>query len=372
MNILERLVWAQINLKDYFYNLSRIKKLIGFKVKLMAVVKANAYGHGIVEMGKAAEKFGADYMGVVCLYEGRLLREAGVKTPILILNYIDPAGVRQALNLGLTVNVMDEEVLQSLNTYARKTGRKAKIHIKIDSGMHRAGILPEEAVKFIPKVENYKNILLEGIFTHFATSDEKDLGFTREQLGRFNKVIKSIKLPENIIIHAANSGATLRLKESYFNMVRPGVITYGLAPSNDFRIPFRRKPILSLKTRIVQIRRIGKGETVGYGRKFTAEKETVVGLLPVGYGDGYRRGPNNSGIVLISGKEAKILGRVSMDQTSIDLTGHQKAKAGDEVILISNDLESNVCAEKIAERWGTINYEVTTSLAGRVSRVYIK
>lgn len=374
-NSLERLVWAEIRLADYTYNLSQIKKLVGSRVKLMAVVKANAYGHGIIDMGKAAGKFGADYLGVVCLHEGRLLREAGVKTPILILNYIDPLGVRKALDLGLTVNVMDEEVLKSLNTYARKTGKKARIHVKIDSGMHRAGLMPDDAVRFIPLIENYKNISLEGIFTHFATSDEKDLGFTKEQLGRFTMLLKSLRSPRllrELIIHAANSGATLRLKESYFNMVRPGVISYGLAPSLDFKIPFVRKPILILKTNIVQVRRIGKGETVGYGRKYTAEKETVVGLLPVGYGDGYRRGPNNSGIVLVNGKEVEILGRVSMDQTSIDLTGNRNVKVADEVILISNDPQSSICAEKVAERWGTINYEVTTSLAGRVSRVYIK
>ena len=368
--MLERLTWAEISLKDYTYNLSQIKKLIGSKVKLMAVVKANAYGHGIVEIGKTAEEWGVDFIGVVCLYEGRLLREAGVKLPILILNYIDPLGVRGALDLGLTVNVMDEEVLGSLDKYARKVGKKAKIHVKIDSGMHRAGLMPEDAVRFIPHIENYKNILLEGIFTHFATSDEKDLGFTMEQLKRFSSVLHKLKLPKDIIIHAANSGATLRLPQTYFNMVRPGIISYGLAPSNYFKIPFKRRPVLTLKTKIVQTRKIGKGETVGYGRKYTAGKETVVGLLPVGYGDGIRRGPNNSGLVMVRGKEAKILGRVSMDQISIDLTGIKNIRVGDEVILISNDSVSNISAEKVAERWGTINYELVTSLSSRISRIY--
>lgn len=369
--MIERLTWAEISLKDYTYNLSKIKKLVGSEVKLMAVVKANAYGHGLVEMGKAARNFGVDFLGVVCLFEGRLLREAGIKTPVLILNYIDPEGVKKALDLSLTVNAMDEEVLRSLDTYARKKGRKAKIHVKIDSGMHRAGLMPEEAPGFIRSIEGYKNIELEGIFTHFATSDEKSLDFTREQLRRFNSVLKSPKLPKNIIIHAANSGATLRMPETYFNMVRPGVISYGMVPSNDFKMPFDPHPILELKTKIVQVRSIGIGETVGYGRTFKAEKETTVGLIPVGYGDGYRRGPNNSGYVLYKGKKVKLLGRVSMDQSSIDLTGIKDVKVGDEVVLISKNRNSGLTVDNVAANWGTINYEVTTSLAGRVSRVFI-
>lgn len=369
--MLERLTWAEISIRDYSYNLSQIKKLIGPNVKLMAVLKANAYGHGIVEMAKLAERFRAEYLGVVCLYEGRLIRDAGVRLPILVLNYIDAEGAKGAMDLDLTLNVMDEEVLRTLDKYARKKGKRAKIHVKVDSGMHRAGLLPDDALKFIPKIENYKNIFLEGIFTHLATSDEKDLSFTHEQLDRFNKLLKSLKLPEDIIIHAANSGATLRMPESYFNMVRPGIISYGLPPSGDFKLPFIPCPVLQLKSKIAQIRRIGRGETVGYGRTYKADRETLVGLIPIGYGDGYRRGPVNSGFVLIKERKAKILGRVSMDQTSIDLTEIPKTKIGDEVLIISKIEGSGISASEIAQRWGTINYEVISSLASRVSRVYL-
>lgn len=370
--MLERLTWAEINLKDYEHNLRQLRKLIGSKVRLMAVIKANAYGHGIVEIAKQAEKSGIEYLGVVCLYEGRLVREAGVKLPILVLNYIDPDGAKRALDLDLTLNVMDEDVLETVDKYARKLGKKAKIHVKIDTGMHRAGLLPDKAIKFIPEIESYKNIILEGIFTHFATSDEKDLSFTHEQLGRFNKLLKSLKLPKGIIIHSANSGATLRSPESHFNMVRPGIISYGLAPSGDFKLPFIPHPVLQLKSKIVQIRRIGKEETVGYGRGYKAIKDTIVGLVPIGYGDGYRRGPANAGFMIVHGKKANILGRVSMDQASIDLTGTPNVNVGDEVVIISNTEGSGISASEIAERWGTINYEMVTGLSGRVSRVYIK
>ncbi len=371
--MLERLTWAEISLKDYAYNLSKIKKLIGPKVKLMAVIKANAYGHGIVEMAKQAERLRAEYLGVVCLYEGRLVRDAGVKLPILVLNYIDAEGAKGAMELDLTLNVMDEEVLRTLDKYARKKGKRAKIHVKVDSGMHRAGLMMGDAITFIPKIENYKNVFLEGIFTHFATSDEKDLSNTIEQLIVFKKCLnilhdKKINPP---IIHAANSGATLRMPESYFNMVWPGIISYGLPPSSDFKLPFIPRPILQLKSKIVQIRRIGRGETVGYGRTYKAERETLVGLIPIGYGDGYRRGPVNSGFVLVKNRKAKILGRVSMDQTSIDLTEIPKTKIGDEVLIISKIEGSGVSASEIAQRWGTINYEVVSSLASRVSRIYL-
>lgn len=370
--MLKRLTWAEISLKDYAYNLSQIKKLVGPKVKLMAILKANAYGHGAVELACQAEKWGASYIGIVCLYEAEELREAGIKLPILILNYIDPKQAEKAIDLGCTLNIMDEEVLKAVDKYARKKGKRVKIHVKIDSGMHRAGMVPEDALKFIPKIENYKNIVLEGIFTHLATSDEKDLNLTRKQLSIFRKLLKSLKVKgiRPPLIHAANSGATLRLPKSYFDMVRPGIISYGLVPSCDFTLPFKPKPILSWKTIIAQIRDIGKGETVGYGRTFKASKKTLVGLIPVGYGDGLRRALSNRWHVLVKGQKAPILGRISMDQTSIDVTQIPRIKVGDEVVIIGKQGKEKITADKMAAKQGTINYEVVTSLAARVSRIY--
>lgn len=368
-----RLVWADINLQSYGYNLTQIRKLTGPKVKLMAVVKANAYGHGIERIAQAAEKFGADWLGCVCLAEVEKIRQAKVRLPILILNYLNPGSISAALKLKATINVMDKDVLQEVDRKARKLGIVAFIHVKFDTGMHRAGCLPEEGIDLIRKIENFRNVRLRGVFTHLATADEKDLSHTNNQLAIFERIIKSL-LQLKIhppLIHAANSAVTLRLPHAYYSMVRPGIITYGLAPSADFTLPFKPKTVLSLKTVIVQIREIDKGEAVGYGRQFIASKKTRVGLLPVGYGDGFRRGPCNFGFVLVNGQKSTILGRVSMDQTSIDLSRIPKAQIGDEVVLIGKQGTESVSVDDVAKTIGTINYEVVTALLERVYRRYL-
>lgn len=372
--MLDRLVWAEINLKNYAYNFQAVKRLIGPRVKIMAVVKGNAYGHGIVEIAKQAAKLKANYLTVVCLYEARQLREADIKLPILLLNYTDVDSISAALDLNLTLNVMDEKVLKVLDKQARRREKLVKIHVKIDTGLHRLGLLPEAAIRFIPKIENYKSIYLEGIFTHFATADEKNLDFTYQQLNLFNHCLERLKKKKISppMIHAANSAATLRVPSSHYAMVRPGIIFFGLPPSNEFSLPFFPKPVLTLKTIIVQLRKIGKGETVGYGKTYKATKDTLVAVLPVGYADGFRRAPINWGHVLVKGLKAPLLGRVSMDQVSIDVTGIPDIKVEDEVVLIGKQGGDQISAEDVAERLGTINYEIVSSLAARVSRVYIK
>lgn len=370
--MIERLVWAEISRKNLLHNLNSIKKLTGPSVKMMAVVKANAYGHGAEIISKICESQ-VDYFGVVCLYEARELREAGIKKPILILNYIDGESLDKCVELDLSLNIMDENLLSDLDKIARRKNKRVAIHVKVDSGMHRLGLLTEDAIKFIIKTENYKNIILEGLFTHFATADEKSLAFTYQQLMEFNKVIvklkeKKIKIP---IIHAANSAATLRLKQAHFDMVRPGIILYGLGLSAEFELPFKPAPVMALKTKIVQIRRINKRETVGYGRTFRAEKETIVASIPVGYADGFTRAPKNWGKVLVRGQFANVVGRVSMDQSSIDITEIENAAVGDEVVLIGSQGKKQIKAEDAAKQTGTINYEIVARLANRVSRIIV-
>ncbi|MCJ7739795.1 alanine racemase [Candidatus Microgenomates bacterium] len=371
---MDRLTWAEINLRNYSYNFNSIKKIIGSKVKIIAVVKANAYGHGAVEIAKQATELGASYLGVVCMYEAKQLRAAKIKTPILILNYTDPASVSEALDLNLTLNVMDKEVISALDKNAGRKNKTAKIHVKVDTGMHRAGLMLDEALRFIPTIENYRNIRLEGIFTHLATSDERDLSFTYAQLARFDELLAKLKEKKIVpsLIHAANSAASLRVKKAYYNMVRPGVILYGLAPSQDFKMPFTPKPVMSIKSIVIQTRIIEKGETVGYGRTFKAEIKTAVAVIPMGYADGLRRGPVNWGFVLVKGRKIPILGRVSMDQTSIDITNIPHVKTGEEVVLLGKQLNNEITAEDIASKIGTINYEVVAGIASRVSRIYIR
>lgn len=371
--MLDRLCWAEINLKNYAYNFNCLKKHVGTKVKVMAVVKANAYGHGAVEIAKYAEKIGYSSFGVVCLYEAKVLRENSISKPILILNYTDPDAVAYTVDHNITLNVMDEQVLKVVDRYARKKKKIVRVHVKIDSGMHRLGLAPEQALRFVPKIEQYKNIALEGIFTHFATSDEKNLDFAYTQLTQFQKVLgqlvqKGIRPP---LIHAANSAATMRIPQSHFDMVRPGIASYGLSPSSDFRLPLKLKPVLSLKTKIVQIRKITKGESVGYGRGFIATRDTLVASLPIGYADGFRRAPANFGSVMVKGLKVPILGRVSMDQSSVDVTGVPNILVGDEVVIIGKQGNTEISAESVARQIGTINYEVVAALAERVFRIYI-
>lgn len=372
--MVERLVWAEINVRNFLYNLSSVKHLVGPKVKVMAVVKANAYGHGAIELSKAAETLhSADYFGVVCLYEARQLRESGIKTPILILNYIDSESLSACVDLNLSLNIMEISLLRELDATARNKHKVINIHVKIDTGMHRLGLTPEQAIAFIPQIENFHNVRLEGVFTHFATSDEKDLSFTREQLQNFTSVLRMLKEKRITIpvIHSANSAATLRMAESHFDMVRPGIVLYGMPSSNDFTLPFVTKPVMTLKTKIVQLRTINKGETVGYGRTFTAEKTTRVAALPVGYADGFRRAPHNWGHVLVRGRLVPVIGRVSMDQSSIDVTEVPGVSVGDEIVLIGTQGNNTLTTDDVAKQLGTINYEVTTALASRVSRVYL-
>ncbi len=369
----DRLVVAEIDLSAYAHNIGILRSKLSKVTKFMAVVKANAYGHGIVGIAGHAEKVGVDYLGVACLGEARVLRESGIRLPILILNYIDPEGAKEAIDLGVDITVMDEEVLAAV----QENKAPAKIHIEIDTGMHRAGISPDLALQFAEKISRIQGPRLEGIFTHFASADETDLAFARRQLRTFQTVIDEIHQHDihPPLIHAANSAATIVLPESHFSMVRAGVATYGLSPfasddPNNSIFGNEFLPVLTLKTQIIQIRSIDPGETVGYGRTFKAKRKTKVALLPVGYGDGFRRAPQNWKEVLVHGRRVPILGRVSMDQTSIDVTDIPNVKIHDEVVLLGKQGDEVLSAEEIDKNLGTISYEVVASLAARVSRVY--
>jgi alanine racemase len=375
---LPRLVTAQINLSNYAHNIAEIKKLLAPHIKIMSVIKANAYGHGAIGIAKHAQQLGVDYLGVICLYEAKELRTAGITMPILILNYIDPDAALEAVNLDVSVTVIDADVVAALSEYAQKTGKKPKIHVKVDTGMHRSGVVMEKAVELIEKVADDGHLELEGIFTHFATADDTDLSFARQQLDTFTKLIESLKEKDinPPLIHAANSAATIQLPESHFTMVRPGVLTYGLHPYglNDpvaFKVPFEPKPVMRLTTQVISHKTIQAGESVGYGRGFIADRKTKVALIPIGYADGFRRAPQNFGEILVKGQRAPLLGRVSMDQSSIDVTNIPDVKVGDEVVIIGSQGSETISAEDVAAKLGTINYEVMCGLAARVTRVYV-
>ncbi len=368
----DRLTKAEISLANFSENFLQVKKLVGKHVAIMAIVKANAYGHGAVPIAKQAIKLGASYLGVSCLFEARELREAGILSPILLLGYTDKSSVASAVELGLTINVMDKDILQEVLGLVKKRKNRVSVHVKVDTGMHRIGVSADLAVNFIQEVSRYKHVYLEGIYTHFAAADALDLSFTKLQLEKFQSIISRLTLLgiKPPFMHAANSAAILYFPKSHLTMVRPGKILYGPLPNaEDIKAPFIAKPVMSLKTIISQTRVIKKGESVGYGREFIADRLTRVGAIPVGYADGFRRSPS-FGEVLVRGRRARLIGRVSMDQSSIDITHIPDVRTGDEVVIIGKQGKEEITTEDVARKLGTINYDVLTSITRRVTRVY--
>ena len=373
----DRLAVAEINISNYTHNLREIRKLVGDSVKIMAIIKANAYGHGLVEIAKAALKTEAEYLGIVSLGELKELRENGIHSPILILNYIDTDSIYEALSLDATLTVFDEEIIQHVSKTALELGISAGVHMDVDTGMHRAGCAPEDARMLAELVRNLPNISLEGVFTHFAESEDETSDFTSEQLAVFNTVLDELAangLRPNIV-HAANSAAVIAHPDAHFDMVRPGIITYGLTPFNSTHSKFNFtaesfKPVLSLKSVVAHIRNIQPGEGVGYNRRWKAERPSKLALVPIGYGDGWRRTPNPAKNVIINGHVCEIVGSVSMDQIVVDVTDVSDADVGDEVVLIGSTNGASITADDIAAELGTINYEVVTQLNARVARKY--
>ncbi|MDD5495799.1 MAG: alanine racemase [Candidatus Omnitrophica bacterium] len=365
-----RQTWAEVDLKAIEYNFRQVRRLVGNNVKIMAVVKANAYGHGTVEVSEVFERLGVDYLGVATTDEAVRLRDHGVMSPILVLGHVLPSEIKAAVSKDITLTLCGDELLKEIK---RETagGLKAKVHIKIDTGMGRIGIWHEEALNFIKNLAQHKNIIIEGIYTHFSSAG-RDSFFTTYQLESFEALLSQleefdIRIP---LKHAANSIATVDFKKSHLNLVRPGLILYGMYPKHTFPKLIKLKPAMSFKTRIVFIKDTPPGRSISYGRSFITQKHTRIATLPVGYADGYGRNLSNKADVLIRAQRAPVIGRVTMDQTMIDV-GHVKGvKVGDEVILIGKDGRNEIRMEKLARLAGTIAYEVVCAISNRVPRIY--
>lgn len=373
----ERLTKAVIDLGNYKHNLAFVRRSVGPDTAIMAVVKANAYGHGMERIASAAVSAGASYIGVVSLGELKRIRSAGMSVPVLILNYTDEASLADTILNDGSITIMDRAIIAEAQSVAAKLDRRVKVHLKIDTGMHRAGCDPQDAVDLAKRVESSANLELEGIFTHFAEADEPGGKFMREQLAVFRDCLESIGQEgiEPPIIHCANGAAVLASPDTHFSMVRPGLITYGLNPFGPDHPRYGRarrnlRPVLSLKTQVVGMRRIQAGETVGYNRRWKAERTSTLAVLPVGYGDGWRRAPHGEGRVIIGGELAPIVGSISMDQTVIDITGIADVSVGDEAVLIGTQGDRTVTADDLAVSYRTINYEVVTSLSDRIVRQF--
>jgi len=374
MNLNGIVTWAEIDLDAITDNVRAFKRHVGPDVEVMAVVKANAYGHGAVPVARAALAAGATRLAVHRLIEGVELRQAGISAPVLVMGYTPPDGAELVLRWRLTPSLMTLEFAQAVSARANAQGATVPVHVKVDTGMSRFGLMPGEVGDFLQALRVLPGLHIEGLFTHFATADWADLTHTRRQLAIFREVIRMARSAgvEPPIIHAANSAATMSLPEAHFNAVRPGIALYGLNPSNEWAPVFAIRPALTLKSRVSRVRQLPPGVGISYGRTYITQRPTRAALVPVGYGDGYHRLLSNKGSVLIHGQLAPIRGRVCMDQFVVDISDHPAVQQDDEVVILGQQGEARISAEEVAELAGTINYEVTTSLLPRVARAYRK
>lgn len=370
MGLPRRPTWVEVDLEALGHNVRCLVELAG-EAKLMAVLKADAYGHGAVKVARTALSHGAAWLGVATLEEGMTLRRAGIEAPILILGYLPAWQAGDALRHRLTATVFTWPVLEAFSEMARRLNTTARVHIKVDTGMGRLGLSSNEAVSFIKRANPLPNIEIEGLLTHFGRADEADLSPTRRQLNVFQAILAeldalNLRPP---LVHASNTAALINLPEARFDMVRSGIGLYGLTPSPDTALPAGMKPVLSFKTTIAQVKRLPPGSPIGYGATYHTRGEEVIAIIPVGYADGFRRAPRTWGEVLVKGERAPLVGRVSMDQSAINVTHIPNVRQGDEVVLIGEQGEQRITAENVAEKLGTINYEVVSEILARVPRM---
>lgn len=371
-------VWAEVDLDAIWENMVHMKENIAENTKILAVIKTDGYGHGGVPIAKMLEQLDFMFGYAAATYEeAHVLREAGVKKPILILGYTFPYCYEELIREEIRPAVYRRDTVEELAAAAAKVGQKAKVHIKVDTGMGRIGITPdEEGLEFVRFLIEHPELEVEGIFTHFAKSDETDKTSANHQLELFQNFIDKIQTELGITIpvkHCSNSAAILEMPQANMDMVRAGITTYGLYPSEEVSkdiVPLRAA--MSLYSHIVYCKTIHAGQSVSYGGLFTATKDTRLATIPVGYGDGYPRSLSGKGYVLIHGKKAPILGRVCMDQFMVDISEIPEAMEGDKVTLLGMDGTERITAEELGELSGRFNYEFVCDLGKRIPRVYIQ
>ena len=375
MNSYQR-VWAEVDLDAIRENMMHMKENIAPETKILAVIKTDGYGHGGVPIARMLEPLDFVFGYAAATYEeAHVLREAGMKKPILILGYTFPYCYEELIREEIRPAVYRRDTVEELDAAAAKTGKKAKVHIKVDTGMGRIGITPDdEGLEFVKFVTEHPGLEVEGIFTHFARADEADKASANHQLELFQNFTHRIQSELGLDIpvkHCSNSAAILEMPQANMDMVRAGITTYGLYPSEEVRkdiVPLRAA--MSLYSHIIYCKTIHAGQSVSYGGLFTAEKDTRVATIPVGYGDGYPRSLTGKGYVLIRGKKAPILGRVCMDQFMVDISGIPEAAEGDRVTLLGADGLERITAEELGELSGRFNYEFVCDLGKRIPRVY--
>ncbi|MFQ3620850.1 MAG: alanine racemase [Spirochaetales bacterium] len=359
-----------IHLDNFIQNVQQIRLLVGPNVKICASVKADAYGHGAVAIAKAAQACGVDLLGVACVEEGGELRRAGIHLPLLIYGLALPEDVPKIVDLDIATIVADLDGIDLFDRAAKQMGKRARLHLKIDTGMGRIGCKPEEALALVRRICSSSHLFLEGVATHFPISDEKDRTFTTTQIRLFNQLLQQIQAegisPE--IVHASNSGGILQYPEANYSMVRPGILLYGYFPSRQVPRTLPIKPVMELKASVLFLKTVPPGTPISYGCTYTTKEKTTIATIGAGYADGYPRSLSNRGRVLIRNKCYPIVGRVTMDQIMVDVGKDPEVERYDEAILFGPD-PCGPSAEEIAELAGTITYEITCGINRRIPRI---
>jgi alanine racemase len=367
-----RPAWIDVDLAAIAHNVRAVHAHLRPPAQLMAVVKANAYGHGDIPVAHAALEAGATWLGVNLVDEGVRLRQAGIRAPILILGHCPPNQAAQVVEHALIPTVNTRETAQALDILARQGGRILDVHIKVDTGLSRYGLLPDEVVAFARWLAGLPGLRLQGLWTHLACADEADKSDAQRQFRLFLDVRATLQASGLVfpLSHVANSAATIDLPEMHLDLVRCGLAIYGLYPSDAVSRSVALRPALQLRTRVVRLRLLPPGTGVSYGRTFVTTRPTWAALLPLGYGDGVPRSLSNRGSVLLHGKRAPIIGRICMDQFVVDVTDIPGVREGDEAVVIGAQDQEAISADELAKLVGTISYEIVTNLSSRLPRRY--
>lgn len=375
MNKMIRPVWAEIDLDAIKYNIDSIKRRVDTK-ELIAVVKADAYGHGALDVSKTLVENGATKLAVAVITEAMELRHGNINTPIMILGYTPLEFAADLINYDIEQTIFDLEYAKKLSEIALNLGKKAKVHVALDTGMGRIGFLiNDNSLNEILKISSLKGLEVVGIFTHFATADESDKNYSNKQYKKFTDfneklISKGVNIP---LKHVSNSGAIIDMPNTYLDGVRAGIVLYGYYPSEDvLKQNLDLKKAISIKTQVAHVKILDKNEYVSYGRKFKTERKSIIATLPIGYADGYSRALTGKAKVIINGKFAPVVGTICMDQCMIDVTDIGDVHVGDEVIVLGKDKDLKFDADDMAKAMGTINYEVLCMIKQRIPRVYIE
>lgn len=364
---------VEIDLGAVKRNIQELRRYVQANVGLMVVVKANAYGHGLVEVATQVCESGAQSLAVSDVEESVILREAGITCPILVLGSTAASDAPTVVHYNLTQAICTEDLVEKLSYEALASGKTAKVHVNIDTGIERLGVPSPRALSFVKHVLSQPGIVVEGIFTHFAEADRPRSRFTEYQLEVFRGVLNSlevagIRIP---VKHAANSAAVLHFPSSHFDLVRPGIAVYGVYPSSESSDMIHLEPVMSLRTEIIRLRRVQKGSGLSYERQFTTKKDSTIATLPIGYADGYPCSLSNAAEVLVHGIRAPVVGAICMDMTLVDVSHVPDVRIGDDVVLLGSQGSATISVQELARRAGTIGYEIVCGIRSRVPRRFL-